>query len=88
MNIQISNSCEKSENCVHYIYIFAWSKVATVPLSQAVLSTPCCPILGLPLSLLTRPAPVGCKCDPCFSICFITYRSKRRWLVSMSASPL
>lgn len=87
MNIQISNSHEKSENCMRYIYIFAWSKVVTVPLSQAVLSTPCSPILGLPLSLLTRLAPVGFKCDPCFSICFITYGSKQLWLVSMSASP-
>lgn len=27
MNIQISNSHEKLENCMRYIYIFAWSKV-------------------------------------------------------------
>lgn len=81
MTIQISNSLKKLENCLHYIYIFVWQHLSGVewsgsaPQLTVVPTTPYCPALCLPPSLLTCLASVGFECDPCFTFCLVTYRS-------------
>lgn len=86
MTIQISYPLEKLENCLHYIYIFVWQHLSGVGWSGSacqltvVPTTPYCPTLCLPPSSLTCLASVGFECDPCFSLCLVTYRSNLLWL--------
>lgn len=86
MNIQISNSLEKLEYCLHPIYVPAWQHLLGAEWSQCQEVRPClpaecspitpsCPTPCLPLSLLTCLAPAGFECNHCFSICFVTYSS-------------